>query len=70
MTDAFKSLDLLDEKIKAQRKYAAEIGAPYFAPTRGICWKCHRQIYERISLEKASTELITGCPWCCRSYCD
>jgi len=60
----------IEEKIQAQRRFQIERGLPDFAPSFGICWRCHRQIYERISLEKASTELITGCPFCCWSYCD
>jgi predicted nucleic acid-binding Zn-ribbon protein len=57
------------EKIKAQAAYHRRTGNPAFAPSDGICWACHRQIYDRISLETASTELITGCPFCNRSYC-
>ena len=58
------------EKIEAQRKFQIERGLPSFAPGAGVCWNCHRQIYDKISLEKASTELITGCPFCCYSYCE
>jgi len=54
-------------KIDAQKKYAGDWN---FAPDDGICWGCHKQIYERISIEKASSELITGCPWCNKTYVD
>ena len=67
------------EAIAAQRKYCEENGVPHFAPRNGICWRCHRNIYEPvnhgkytagISVEKAGRTLVTGCPHCCRSYCD
>ena len=60
----------IKQKIEAQEKYCKEHKAPHFAPHSGICWSCNKQIYEKISLEKAATELITGCPHCNRSYCD
>lgn len=60
----------IKEKIEAQKKYCIEKKLPHFAPSDGRCWRCNRQIYERISLKEASTDLITGCPWCNRSYCD
>lgn len=43
-----------------------------FAPTNGRCYRCKRQIYSDggISVEKASTELTTGCPFCCASFVD
>lgn len=61
-----------------------------FAPQDGICYNCHKQIYDNaivkqrnwktgeleevvskgISVEKASTELTTGCPHCHRSFVD
>lgn len=65
---------------EAQEKYCIEHKVPHFAPMDGICYKCHRNIYEEIeqpygaktgiSVEKASKGLITGCPHCNRSYCD
>ena len=36
----------------------------------GKCFKCHKQIFEKITLEEASNELITGCPFCNYSYVD
>ncbi|EQK42736.1 hypothetical protein C672_1680 [[Clostridium] bifermentans ATCC 638] len=73
---------------EAQKEYALKNGAPYFAPSDGVCWKCNRNIYQNYeicdfdgiyiykqisdgySLNRASSELITGCPHCSRSYCD
>ena len=58
------------DKIQAQQNYCKETGNPRFAPADGICWTCKKDIFEKISLEKAGSELITGCPFCHRSYCD
>ncbi|MFK2341673.1 hypothetical protein ACIXN4_10475 [Bacteroides fragilis] len=43
-----------------------------FAPSNGICYRCKKQIYSEggISVERASTELTTGCPFCHTSYVD
>ena len=59
-----------DEKLAAQRHYCKVNELPYFAPDYGICWYCGENIYKYISFEKASSELITGCPYCFRTYCD
>lgn len=71
--------------VKAQKDYCKSSGAPHFAPRNGVCWKCNKNIYEQhekqyagndkvfvfgISVEKAGSELVTGCPHCNRSYCD
>lgn len=60
----------IELKIKAQKEYCEKHNVPHFAPNDGVCWCCNNQIYEHISIEKASNELITGCPCCNRSYCD
>lgn len=64
---------------EAQTKYCADNNCPHFAP-EGKCWKCNNNIYESldrgngystgIDVERAGTELITGCPHCNRTYCD
>ena len=61
-------VETISEKITAQKTYCETNGLPMFAPTN--CYFCHRNIYEQISLKKASSELITGCPYCHRSYID
>lgn len=58
------------QKIDAQNKLVYGGNTPYFAPHDGICWRCREQIYNHITLEKASKELITGCPCCSATYCD
>lgn len=34
--------------MKAQDKLCKENGYPHFAPSTGICWACHRNIYEQV----------------------
>lgn len=58
-----------DKAIKAQREVCARDKCPHFAPDSGICWSCHRQIYDPNGGHDG-TSLVTGCPWCMRSYCD
>ena len=44
-----------------------------FAPSNGICWRCHKNIAEGangITLEKLGDYIITGCPHCNCSFCD
>jgi hypothetical protein len=61
----------VQKSIEAQRKYCKEKGYPHFAPRNGICLYCSRQIYETgITTERAGSTLITGCPYCNKSYCD
>jgi hypothetical protein len=58
--------------IKAQQEYCHKNGLPCFAPSDGYCPRCRRVIYggRGYSLERASTRMITGCPYCNTSYCD
>lgn len=62
----------VEEAIAAQEKYCKEHGDPLFAPSDGRCYKCWQQIYgpNGWSVEKAGSCLITGCPYCRRSYVD
>ena len=65
---------------EAQEKYCKEKNYPHFAPLNGRCYECNYNIYQHIdhgrgyksgySVEKASCELITGCPHCHISYCE
>jgi hypothetical protein len=50
----------------AQAHLCSTEGLPHFAPQSGICWSCHRQIYEELD----GKSFVTGCPFCHRSYCD
>jgi len=69
-----------EKAIAAQNQYCAEKGFPHFAPHTGRCYRCGRDIYSEIehptgrktgiTVERASHELITGCPHCNYSFCD
>ena len=65
--------------IKAQEQYCKDNHDPLFAPQDGFCHSCGQQIYADIQTnwgtdwgyaDRASNELITGCPHCHRSYID
>lgn len=55
-----------------QERYCDEHKFPHFAPRTGTCWCCGKNIYAEggISVEEAGLRLITGCPFCHRSYVD
>ena len=57
------------ELIDAQKQLCKEKNSPFFMPGDGNCWSCHRDIVESYR-ERMEKEVITGCPLCCRSYCD
>lgn len=56
-------------KVMAQLIYCRDKHVPFFAPLNR-CSSCGRDVWDRVSLEAAGRELITGCPFCNRSYCD
>lgn len=67
--------------VEAQAKYCHEKGIPNFAPgLDGKCYRCNRDIYRPIThpdgrvtgitVEKASTVLVTSCPHCNYSFVD
>lgn len=60
------------EAIKAQRDYCNRRKVPHFAPFDGICYSCGANIYSPrgISVEEAGSRLISGCPFCGRTYVD
>lgn len=65
----------IEIKRNAQRKYCNKgTSTPNFADfgtnSKGECYNCRKNIWKHITLEKASTKLITGCPCCSRTYCD
>lgn len=57
------------EKLKAQKRYCIEKELPIFADGL-FCPYCHELIYDKITPEKAASELITGCPECHKSFCE
>lgn len=65
--------------IEAQSQYCANNELPNFSPALdGLCYRCGRNIYERlehkdgsisgITVEQAGKTLITGCPHCHFSF--
>ena len=60
------------EAIKAQRDYCNRRKVPHFAQLDGICYSCGANIYgpRGISVEEAGSRLISGCPYCRRTYVD
>lgn len=64
--------ELIDLEVKKaiQERYCKEHKIPNFTPSDGICWSCHKQIFHKLTKEQCESEHITGCPICCRSYCD
>lgn len=65
---------------KAQNDLCVEKRTANYAPSSGVCWSCHRNIYEPVhwgddhttgyTVKYASMRLISGCPHCRRSFCD
>lgn len=60
-----------DESIKAQRDYCERKNKPYFIPWGARC-VCGFEIFgeKGYTVEQAGKQLITGCPWCHRSFLD
>lgn len=71
ITPSVPVTETFDRKLahEAQRNYCKGKNAPHFAPA-DKCWSCGQHIYDKISVERAGAGLITGCPYCCKSYCD
>jgi hypothetical protein len=57
--------------LENQRGTCRRIGAPFFMPADGKCFRCKRDIIpELIANDEDGTGHVTGCPLCCRSYCE
>ncbi len=66
------------QAIKAQSQYCETHECPEFAPYDGLCPMCGRNIYlptngdygdvRGITVEKAGSTLVTGCPHCHYSF--
>ena len=56
--------------IVEQEATCARLHAPFFMP-RNSCWHCGKDVVSvLIALGKDGSDLVTGCPYCMRSYCD
>ena len=53
---------------QAQKKYCEENEMIHFAPDEGFCFRCGQQIYMKITVDYASKNMITECPWCHASF--
>lgn len=68
--------------IICQRNYCEKHNLPQFAPSDGVCYHCHNNIYRPrmvkgdpnkstgIPTFRAGCFLITGCPHCNYSFCE
>ena len=61
----------INKAVEAQKKFREENELPNFAGN-GVCFRCGRNVYDEggYSVEYASERLVTGCPYCYRSFCD
>lgn len=53
----------------AQLELCKSQGMPLFMPEDGICFRCNEDILPRLGV-KVTTDIVTGCPICARTYCD
>lgn len=56
--------------VNAQREYCNKNNVPMFIPEDGVCFRCKRNIFSKITIIGAYSTLITGCPFCSYSYCE
>ena len=70
--------------VKAQEAYCESYNVPMFIPTKGWCFNCGRNIFERfnyrgfdgeakcsgIDVATAGSKLISSCPHCNRTFVD
>lgn len=59
---------MIKRKIEAQEKFCGGINSPFYAPRNGICWRCGKQIFDMIDVTMAGSKIVSGCPYCHRSY--
>ena len=67
-------IELMEQKIEAQRQYCIDNEIPFFAQ-RKVCSECKKPWAlcgpgEKITLKAAGSMHITGCPHCPASWCD
>lgn len=64
-----KNLLYRKKKVLAQQVYCKAHKLPNFAMD-GRCYGCGANVFDFVTLEEASSSLITGCPNCHTSFCD
>ncbi|MDR4315037.1 Uncharacterised protein [Niallia circulans] len=42
----------VQESVELQKRLCEEKGYPHFAPRSGVCWNCHKNIYEPIEQKR------------------
>ena len=71
-----KSQQEINNCIQNQEYYCKNHKLPNFSPIDGICYRCHKNIYQnyiingKTLLGEDGNEFITGCPYCGYSFCD
>jgi hypothetical protein len=56
---------------EVQKQFCEKTNNSLFMPINGVCWKCHKYIFDdKETTEKAHCEVITGCPFCNKSFLD
>jgi len=66
-----RTLTVGEVVIREQRRYCAQHGLPLFLPYDGRCFSCRRDITHHSRIRSvARRSLITGCPYCSRSFCE
>jgi hypothetical protein len=57
--------------LKRQREMCLDRKAPFFMPSDGYCPYCGKDVVKReIEDGNDGRALVTGCPYCCKSYCE
>jgi len=57
-------------KLETQYHHCIEEDKNMWIPKDGICTNCHEDILKHHSMEKCSTQAITYCSCCNKSYVD
>ena len=63
----------IDEKMEIYKKVCAEHNFPDFVPPSGVCFHCHRKVFEDYPHSKDADPhdwSITCCPHCNTTFCD
>lgn len=60
-----------EQFLKNQKQSCDKNDWPHFMPSNGICWGCRGDMIPAlIDKGQDGNNLVTGCPLCCKSYCD
>ena len=53
-----------------QRQFCKEYDRPVYIPESGICPRCFKNIWTKLTATDAIGKYITACPFCHRSFCE